>query len=1661
VGLGVKLGAPLMASGAGMIKTGLAGAVAGAPTGVGALPGLAVAGTGLLTFLAGGALMVGGPIVGDLLGKGIGTIGGSMNYWNRRNAEARPEWAKSRNSRGRARNRSRRAYLERRQQRQDEREEKKRLQLERTPTEATSAREPSMSRRSWFDRPANRPSLRQRRLEGRLQPQFVASAMIADDMGMMALDFEQKIDIETSKKNATSYFSLIPQKSNQEKLEEYIDSVQDADQHEEKSEGFLQWLSRAFGWLWDKSSSFAPSILAAANPVFGAGFSIYNAGRQFIQGRNGVRQEYQQFVQGLGRGATAIGNTIRGIPGRMFPGLSTPNTEAEIPKSPGLIITEILSGGAFTGSTGIVGSLRGSPIAESQVSGNYRAVTLPGMGEVIITGGYMEPHGHAPKGSLKAIFSSDPNQIVNLPPSGRNIGIDLVPTEGQVARAILPGTVESIDWSQGMGPVVVKRTDRTFKYKGKEFPVFIEYEHLGQNTVKPGDRVKVGQIVGRGWDGGGTGFHYGVDPYIYVPGEGQVRVAPNLIFGEQATKKDTTPIIPAKTKVEYGKGQTIKSGRSATLSDAEFYTLAATSLLEAIPIGSGGGKQAVADVAHTVMARVHSTRHENDVISVAFSPSQFEVADGYNRSSFTTREGVIKALMTDRSYSRKAAEQAIQTFESVMADGDYLKNSVDSLQGRLNFQVGSYSWGGAIINRHGHNFSNPDPAVKDKVPFIIKRGPQTNLFGGTTFKKEGEVSITYNLGALVESVNQSLSERQDKFRFNVNQALEPDRFIKELQGLYLAGKLNQEQLNLLRADIMTHNRLTAKGFVLQYPDYDTTMKAMSGSFNPDDVKSRINNVTSLLARSNNTIAMAEGILGDDPGTKFAENQARQYPHKYKGAVYVPNAPSFLAQVDPNLNLKMREYAKAIVSQDSLLLTTPEVWDQMVASKHDRRPSLRNTKPDPSSIDTVGYYVYGDATLKVRQGANVDPEMIASMSLEILERRLEYQIFQTQGRTPTSVNHLNTLVGDHLSREQKLENVYQHLIKFGDDPGKFATNQIRPWLTNSRDPAIKAALKEVENLESAAGDPKTKTLGNVAEQLRLHRKSGLLPRHYPTPEGPGQVEIGTLTQEDLAKRHHETFEAVRSLPLDDPRRKAANYLPKEIYLVRPPEQTRIGTDSKRAGLNPQLSAELYAEMERLAPSFGLKVVLSSPTQSYKESLKEARARELERSAYALMISFNRGGVFTPGVGTVDPKFGGSINVLDLYLHQGALDLGSLSQYDKFINSKGEWERHHNISRASEMGVSHLELGQLRRMLASEVEGNGVVDRRELRRLASHLLVSIGAAAGHGSLQFTPGRTQQGGLTMRVAQRTSNFVQAGARAGSSGGPSGRGYRTPAQVQQSQRPVYRAPIGPTRPGQSYLAPIGPTRPGQSHLPPIGPQPRGSGGSSQGATWSTPRSPSRPTPARGSAGTQDRNIFQRGGDWIRRRIPGLNRRSSALENNVYAFAGSEFDPSTRNLESSIQATEQIAMREASPTYRESVDPSLAEPRFDIANDLRTGSLESAVGSAYISESETERTRAVQVFLSQASAAIDSVEAKTKQQEPKAVQIQTHKTALASTDRYEKALRPTRSSEPVAVVIENPNGNKEVYVDLNNPLPSHVTGVPDMQDYASNDTYLSSYSYS
>lgn len=164
-------------------------------------------------------------------------------------------------------------------------------------------------------------------------------------------------------------------------------------------------------------------------------------------------------------------------------------------------------------------------IAEHQLNrNNYQNFLHHLLGDITITGGYMEPLGHSKKPEQKAIYYD--GTLKTLPAdgssSGRNIGIDYVVTNKKV-KAWYGGIVTRQGREGGYGRRVHLQLDVMYQHEEKKYQVYQAYAHLRETSVSVGQTLQQGEQIGiMGGSGSSTDNdyppHVDLSTYLFISG---------------------------------------------------------------------------------------------------------------------------------------------------------------------------------------------------------------------------------------------------------------------------------------------------------------------------------------------------------------------------------------------------------------------------------------------------------------------------------------------------------------------------------------------------------------------------------------------------------------------------------------------------------------------------------------------------------------------------------------------------------------------------------------------------------------------------------------------------------------------------------------------------------------------------------------------------------------------------------------------------------------------------------------------------------------------------------------------------------------------------------------------------------------------------------------
>lgn len=300
----------------------------------------------------------------------------------------------------------------------------------------------------------------------------------------------------------------------------------------------------------------APSTVAAGRGTFGPATEGAVAGFQSLAGLspsgafdNATRAAMSAVNGGVGIDRNPNADVIRGLQAQLVERGLLPAADAAAETGRFGTATEAAlrayQADAGVAQTGILGATTFAALAAPDRTGGdlqlsqpvheratpgRQTITSPVIGEFILTEGFMARGGpHSSKREALAIYSDNPGVAQRVPAGVYNLGIDYVTTNGRI-QSWFDGTVESIRSDPGgYGNYIVTRTDQTYSYQGRDYPVYAHYAHADGFTVAVGERFSAGQDIGdQGSTGGSTGDHVDFLTWINVDGA-RVFISPNLL----------------------------------------------------------------------------------------------------------------------------------------------------------------------------------------------------------------------------------------------------------------------------------------------------------------------------------------------------------------------------------------------------------------------------------------------------------------------------------------------------------------------------------------------------------------------------------------------------------------------------------------------------------------------------------------------------------------------------------------------------------------------------------------------------------------------------------------------------------------------------------------------------------------------------------------------------------------------------------------------------------------------------------------------------------------------------------------------------------------------------------------------------------------------------
>ena len=129
---------------------------------------------------------------------------------------------------------------------------------------------------------------------------------------------------------------------------------------------------------------------------------------------------------------------------------------------------------------------------------------------------------------------------------GYHTGVDYAVPEGTDVLAVADGKIEAANWGRAYGTQLVQSLDGGY---------FI-YAHLSKTLVKPGDKVKAGQVIAKsGNTGNSTGAHLHVELRTKPRWSDGTDLDPYALIGtkkasvvKKAKAKAVAPVVKKKVK---------------------------------------------------------------------------------------------------------------------------------------------------------------------------------------------------------------------------------------------------------------------------------------------------------------------------------------------------------------------------------------------------------------------------------------------------------------------------------------------------------------------------------------------------------------------------------------------------------------------------------------------------------------------------------------------------------------------------------------------------------------------------------------------------------------------------------------------------------------------------------------------------------------------------------------------------------------------------------------------------------------------------------------------------------------------------------------------------------------------------------------------------------
>ncbi|MGG6283662.1 thermonuclease family protein [Leptolyngbya sp. AN03gr2] len=282
--------------------------------------------------------------------------------------------------------------------------------------------------------------------------------------------------------------------------------------------------------------------------------------------------------------------------------------------------------------------------------------------------------------------------------------------------------------------------------------------------------------------------------------------------------------------VQYGRGSIERGG--SIKRGADSYVVAVLAILESPT------RQGRLDVTQVVANRVANnydgrgrTIRDQAFASGQFQPFFSRAQGGYGigRNEIQDKESAIRALQK-AGFSRAQAEQHITHYFSDVANPVMRRESESKVRNLANFKGTTqyrHMRPGDFLRQQGENFYHPEPGQQH-----YKASTIASLFGNSTsnrpsnFKAEGQATFSYNVGGLVQGLNLPDIQSRTGRTYDITKPLDEKTFVLDIQRVFKEQHgitLSKDQLAGLRQSVGQHNRITSRGYVINYPEVEPMM----------------------------------------------------------------------------------------------------------------------------------------------------------------------------------------------------------------------------------------------------------------------------------------------------------------------------------------------------------------------------------------------------------------------------------------------------------------------------------------------------------------------------------------------------------------------------------------------------------------------------------------------------------------------------------------------------------------------------------------------------------------------------------------------------------------------------------------------------------------------